>query len=298
MPMTERTKMDIEMPPDTIDSAPTHTGRGIHWLVVAHVAVGFVAALLDNTAGSKYEMASLAFGGFWFGQTNLLGIWCGLGTSDRWRRFFGVILGIFSLYLMPGLNSGDFLVENLFVSIMGTVLVATPLLIVRGFRVVIQVDSSPTTLASHFRFSIRHLLMLTFIVACVVSFGKIVHPLVLQWQFIIEGIVFATVPIVVGILPVWIALATKRPIPYGIGFVIVAAVAGFCIGRAYSPFDGVWMIFTATEAATVILSLLIVRSCGYRLVRLPKSTPQGSGLEEITKPETGSPDTQPRPLSP
>lgn len=295
--MTERTKMDIEMPPATLGPAITHARRGIHWLVVAHVAVGFVAALLVDTAGSKPGMASLAFGGFWFGQTTLLGIWCGLGTSDHWRRLLGVVLGIIALYLMPGLNSGDFLIEYLFLPIMGTVLVAVPLLIVRGFRVVIQVDSSPTTLASRLRFSIRHLLILTFVVACVVSFGKIVHPLILQWQFIIEVIVYATICIVVGILPVWIALATKRPVPYCIGFVIVAAVAGYYIGRAYSEVDGVWMIVTATEAVTVILSLLVVRSCGYRLVRVPKPSSRGSGLTEFTKPEIEKPDSQSSPFS-
>jgi ribosomal protein S18 acetylase RimI-like enzyme len=62
----------------------------------------------------------------------------------------------------------------------------------------------------------------------------------------------------------------EREIPYSIGFVIVAAVAGYYIGLAYSEVDGVWMIVTATEAVTVILSLLVVRLCGYRLVRLPR----------------------------
>ena len=57
------------------------------------------------------------------------------------------------------------------------------------------------------------------------------------------------------------------------------------------------MTVTATEALSVVVSLLVVRSCGYRLVRLPKKTPRGSGLAEFTKPEIGNPDSQSSSLS-
>ena len=74
---------------------------------------------------------------------------------------------------------------------------------------------------------------------------------------------------VVGVLPVWFVLATKWPTIFSIGLVAVGACAGYCLGRGLAVTERLWMTATATEAMAVVVSLLVVRSCGYRLVRLP-----------------------------
>ena len=70
-----------------------------------------------------------------------------------------------------------------------------------------------------------------------------------------------------------------RPIAYGpygelfvlvfFGLVAVGACAGYCLARAYQDDIGIYMTATATESLVMVVSLLVVRSCGYRLVRLP-----------------------------
>ena len=76
---------------------------------------------------------------------------------------------------------------------------------------------------------------------------------------------------VVGVLPVWFVLATKRPIVFSIGSVAIGACAGYCLGRGLYGGEVIWMMTaTTTEALAVVVSLLVVRFCGYRLARLPR----------------------------
>jgi hypothetical protein len=50
----------------------------------------------------------------------------------------------------------------------------------------------------------------------------------------------------------------------------VGAGAGYCYGWLFRDEVVFWMTATATEALSVVVSLLLVRSWGYRLVRLPR----------------------------
>ena len=75
-----------------------------------------------------------------------------------------------------------------------------------------------------------------------------------------------------GVFPVWFVLATKQPVLYGVGLVAVGACAGYCLARIGHDDVGIWTTATATEAMAVVVSLLVVRSCGYRLVRLGSSS--------------------------
>jgi hypothetical protein len=269
--MTERTKMETEMPPEPLDPAPLQARRGVLWLVVAHVAVGFVAALLVDTAGSKPGYASLAFGSFWFGQASLLGIWLGLGTGPHITRVLGVALGITFIWLSIALGSGDWSAISLMVLGVGIVSVSPPLLVARYFRIVIQVDSSPTTLASRLRFSIRHLLILTFMVACAITLGRIVLQDSPQRDFLLGLMIYGTIFQLTGFVPVWLILATKRPVTYGVGLVAISACVGYSLGWNVNPPASVSiMTALATGTSVVVVSLLVVRLCGFRLVRLPK----------------------------
>ena len=273
--MTQSTKMDTEMPPDTLRPAIAHARRGILWLVIAHVAVGFIASLSMNTAGSKSELASLAFGGVWFGQASLLGIWLGLGTSPHITRVLGVALGVTVNSVSTELGSGGWSADSLMIFGVTITLVSTPLLVAHYFRIVIQVDSSPTTLASRLRFSIRHLLVLTFMVACAITLGRIVLLDHSQRQFVLGLLALGTLFQLTGFVPAWLILATRRPVPYGIGLVAISAGVGFSIGWIDEPPASVsLMTVLATGSSVVVTSLLVVRHCGYRLVRLPKPTPQ------------------------
>ena len=252
------------MPPDQLTVAPTHTRQRIVWLIVVHIVVGLTGAFVTYFAGpfSQPSLLATVFVCLVSSQTSLLGIWGGLGTSPWWKRLIGVLVGISYLVPLLGIGIHEVNSKTFIVVVVATSCVLTPLLIVRFFGVVIHLGSSSVAPVGHIQFSIRHLMILTFVIACLISIGKLVQPLLFL-------LLIALTLGVVGVLPVWFVLATKRPILYSIGLVAVGACAGYCLGRWALGEEEIWTTATATETLAVAISLLVVRSCGYRLVRLP-----------------------------
>ncbi len=96
------------MPPDPLDSAPTHARRGIVWLVVAHFAVGFIASAWANRDGGTTDLATGALSGLWFGQMSLLADPAKIAkylASDQQarlrRRLVSVVKSLFAFYVWP-----------------------------------------------------------------------------------------------------------------------------------------------------------------------------------------------------
>ena len=83
------------------------------------------------------------------------------------------------------------------------------------------------------RLSIRHLLILTFVVAWLVAIEKGSQPNLPHGERFFELFLFVVLFSVVGVIPVWFVLATKRPLLYGTGMVAVVTCAGY--GRLASP---------------------------------------------------------------
>lgn len=260
---------DTRMSPDALTSASTCPYRRILWLVIVHIVLGWLGAYMAYSAGRNPTFWPGAFCGLMISQTSLLGIWFSLGTSPWWKRVIGVVIGIG--YLVPMLGIGIYEVnsDTFIVVVLVTSFVTIPLLIVRFFRIAIRLDDSPVASVGRIQFSIRHLLILTFVVACLTSIAKLVQPFLFHGQ-IIDLFLITLAFGVVGILPVWFVLATKWPTIFSIGVVAVGAGAGYCLGRGYGGTETLAMTLTATEALSVVVSLLVVRSCGYRLVRLPR----------------------------
>jgi len=92
------------------------------------------------------------------------------------------------------------------------------------------------------------------------------------------GLAFA----LVGLVAVWAILGTKRPFA---GIVVLMAVGvgsgvGVSILEPGWPTLILWVTVTLTEALSLTVSLLVIRSCGYRLRRRSAPRP-GSQSEEI-----------------
>jgi hypothetical protein len=256
--------MSTEGPTDT----PTQPERRTLWLSVGHVIVGVTTALVTQFVGHFSMEWGYAFVGLIFGQSSLLGIWCGLGTSPWWVRTIGGMIGIGCLSLLLSLGVDEWDLTIPLVVAMAASVVVFVLLIVRGFRVVIHQMSQPIVTTTRVQFSIRHLMILTLVIACLVSIGRFLQPFLPHGDVWFRLLLFAVTGGVVGILPVWFVLATTRPVPYGVGVVAAGAFAGYWIGQFDMFHEGIWMTLTTSEALAVVVSLLIVRSCGYRLVRL------------------------------
>ena len=156
-----------------------------------------------------------------------------------------------------------------------------PLLSSQVFGVAVRLDCSPVGAMGRIQFSIRHLMILTFIIACLLSIGRFVKPFAIRLVETSDGMVvlnrldelvfqwlFPAVLGVLGVLPVGFVLATKQPVVFGAVVLSVAACAGYLLGRFFDIPMILAMTVTATEVITVVASLLAVRACGYRLVRL------------------------------
>ena len=234
----ESNAKEADLPQEKPTSAPTHARQGIIWLVVGHAALGLVGVWVAYLAGSEPTLRGAAFVGLVFGQTSLLGIWGGLGTCSWLKRLIGVVTGVICLVVLLGIGVHEVNFWTFTIVVVATSCVLMPLLIVRCCRVVIHLDSSSVPAAGRIQFSIRHLMILTFVVACLVSLAKMVQPHVSRGYPTIEILLLAVLFGVVGVLPVWFTLATKRPTLYGLGLVAVGAGAGYCYG---------WKVFGERE---------------------------------------------------
>ena len=170
-------KQDASTSSDNPFAPATRAHRGILWLVVVHVVVGMVAAFVAST-GDRFTptLPQVVFLGIVFSQTSMLGIWGSLGTTPWQTRLIGVFLCVGYLAPLLGIGIHEVSIETFIVVVTATLFVVLPLLIVRHFRVAIHRDSSPVAPPGRVQFSIRHLMILTFVIACLMSIGKLVRP--------------------------------------------------------------------------------------------------------------------------
>jgi len=255
---------------------PTPPPRGMLWLLAAHVVVGLIGARAVNLGGLSAPLVNFLFFGVLFGDISLLGTWGALGANPWGERLMGVIGGVGYLVALWSYAAGpsDLI---LIITAVAITLVTLPLLIVRCFGDSIQRSPFPSALVSQSRFPIWLLLALAFVIACLAGIGKLLPPTFFAFVFS-ASVIF----LLVGVLPVWFVLATKQPVLYSVGLVAVGACGGYGLGRTIHEFtEELWMIGTATEAITVVVSLLVVRSCGYRLVGLP--APSGTGSTSLVE---------------
>jgi hypothetical protein len=264
---------DLTVPPDQLAPAPTHRRHRMVWLVVGHIVVGLIGAFVVHSTSSPTLQTAL-FAGLVFSQTSLLGIWGGLGSTRLWKRLIGVLLGVGYLGCLLGLGSSTRQIG--FTQVIGfafetvgggATIVVVLLLIVRFLVGAIHLEGLPDRPQRRPQFTVRQLLILTFAIACLVTVGKAVQPFVPQNGLLPFLVRYAVIPAVIGVSPVWVVMVTKRPVRYGMLTVAVVVLAGYSSGRfVYPGVENVWIVATTTEVLVVIVSLLVVRSCGYRLM--------------------------------
>jgi len=247
------------------------TNPRILWLVLAHVVVGLMGAFVAYPCRSP-TLRTGVFLGLVFSQTSLLGIWGGLGSGPWWKRVVGVIVGVGYLGTLLSFSIYGPVSANYFVVSLSTLLIVGVLLVFRFFRVQVCTAINAPAAACRMQFTVRQLLVLTFVVACLMSLGKRLAPHLMDvgqpFYMTLIGLVFATI----GTLSVWL-LGARHPILPSLILIVVAAGVGFCLAQFLPGPPGdmasFWMTITSVEALSLVPSLLVVRSCGYRLVRLP-----------------------------
>jgi hypothetical protein len=269
--------------------------RKLTLLVAVHLLLGMAPiAMFLHPGDLRWIPLTWALASISFGQLMLLAFWAGLGTSAAWKRLAGSAAGACYLATWPTLalvvspnaeRSGYELVA--YVALFAAMLVMFGgifLLWRRRFaqlRCVDDVDERPAVAPRRRQFSVLHLLLLMSIVAVVLGLMRgATAGDTERWHELAINLL-GVVALVVNIIAApWAALALG-PARGRVALVLVVSVL---LGMAVSftavfklpmPEWRVWLFSTQSLAFAVpplilVASLLVVRSCGYRLVPLPK----------------------------
>ena len=206
-------------------------------------------------------------------EAGLLGIWAALGTNQpAWRLL--VVLAA-TAYLCA-LISAALKVDNLDKLVSAFLVVELPTTAIFLVLIGLQHRLRFGQLASAsegFQFSIRQLLVATGIAAGLLALGRGLGHLPTNWHI---TVFFATVvPYVVAVelATLWGALGVGRPLPRLLVVLPMAFVVGtmppFFLDNPHPDRTDfiAWSSFMGLQATILAASLLVVRSCGWRLVR-------------------------------
>ena len=258
------------------------------WLLVAaHVVLGLLFSFWSAAQGELPIVLDLLLlvpvFGLTFAQTSLLGFWAVFSSAAWWIRLAGLVGGIVYLEIIfaIGLASSDLLL----LVAMATGGIAAVFAVVRWRYARLEHFPQHVSLTAQegLKFSIRGLMIFTFIVAVALVRIRTLRenpptgylPVLALWS-----LCFA----VVGLAGVWAGLGLARPMPRIAVCLLISAVLGllfvYCVNadewQSYFYIVSVMVL----QAAVLISSLLIVRSCRYRLVRR-----HVAGVESPNKPE-------------
>jgi len=258
-------------------------------LAVGHVVVLSVLAWVQEAGEMPREPLFILC----VSQVCLLGIWIGLRECTWPWRIGSVVYGIVWISVIVELSFG----------ILGLVSEARPFLLLVAFLMLIcrvfvarpelsdqPINKSPPR---RFQYSILHLIILTTVVAVCLTlrnlifstldFLGVLNSRVLSYDFFLAAIFIFIVP---SFLAVWSALGKGRPL-FRISIVLPFIFLWlFFIMLSFNNFVFSWerviRVLTYTFPTVVIfLSLLVVQSCGYRLVRVRWKKPGQDSDEPI-----------------
>jgi hypothetical protein len=208
--------------------------------------------------------------GLMFGQIGLLGVWGGLAMQGPSIRLVGVAIGLVYLAAQYCFSVNNWELLSLLFVFLPTVTVAGAMLLVRGFVAKLQRPATATISppVEGLQFSIRQMMLFTLVVGCLLGIVRCLQP---RHQDN-PTLLFATILLCcvsIAVTAVWAMLGQAPPIRRVCAVSLLGLLLG-CISYLTAKGGELWAwIATMMVAATVVLaSLLIVRQCGFRLVRV------------------------------
>jgi hypothetical protein len=264
----------------TEDSIPPKKNPRVRiiWLICIHITLGLLLGAITAATGSGPGLLSASFVGLVLSQTSLLGIWGGSGTNRWWIRLVGVLVGVGYLGPQFGTCIDELDTEIVLLVAFATFAVASVLLVVGCFGPRIRLVSDEGTPTTRVQFSIRHLMILTFVLACLLALAKWLQP-ALDLRIVPILLLIGLALALVGLVAVWAILGTKHPLAGTVVLLPVAAGTGLGVATFLpGPEFAIWMTATLTEALSLVVSLFVIRSCGYRLRRRSAPRPGGDPM--------------------
>lgn len=297
---------------------PLSAQSRIRWLVAVHLvlAAAPLLILLVPTTNS-YFMYFIPL--MWvlisipFGSMLTASIWIGLGKARwPWRLFFGLLACFyvaiwFDLY-EPSTSSGsrhfaDYLM-NYLETVTGLCSMVLPagcafMIVARWFELKVSDQSTPPA-KSGIRFSLLQILLLMSAVAIVLSLMHAVRSSagneqrpestaheVADYAFLI------VIEFINSALAVGAALKPGKFVGRVAMVLLVSFVLGAAIALGMGQDEASWWLFACSmliaivPTLVVVLSLLVVRSCGYRLVRRERRVDPLTGCRRSAKETPG-----------
>lgn len=221
-------------------------------------------------------------------QASLLGIWIGMGTGAWWWRILCIPLG----FIWYSFNSIVFYHHVTFVSPEGyailTIIVLGLVSRVSVARIGLSEEKYPVRMPRKFQFSILQLMIITAIVAVLLASRHFISDIfrVIGWvdyDLYSNGYYLLFMYVIPSFPCVWSALGNGRPF-IRISIILPCVFLAFSYlllegnivysftHRRYVSILSWEMIYSSSlftlSTGIVFLSLLPVRSCGYRMVRV------------------------------
>ena len=267
---------------------PVGSSGRLRVLVAVHLAMGMVPAATSMVPSEvRFMPVILALTAIPAAQWALLCFWAGLGTS-RWKgRLVGTLLGVAYLTFWPVVSQmlsrqqarTSLLAEYMVGFAVNAFLVslfAGGLFLARRWIGALHVVSGPDAQLSHsrFQYSILHLLVITAVLAVLLGLTRSARAADtpgIGWRY--GSILALTAVAFLGniVCAAWATLG-RRSVVWPIALVLLVAVlVGIDMALA-ARLDVLWwwlvpsMALATTLCTTIVAtSLLVVRSCGYRL---------------------------------
>jgi hypothetical protein len=214
-----------------------------------------------------------------FCQVILLSFWAVFSPTTRWKRLGGLVGGVACLEALFDLSLG---VEFYLMPSVASVITAGSLLFVRGMGIRLESLTDPVHLplpeSEGLRFSICGLMMIIAVIALLSAGVRN-----LRGTGLILTVIWSVCFVAVGLVALRAALGSSRLIQWRVVLMVLSPALGALLAYAAGAHRaGVFYIIAIMLLYPAVLlgSLLVVRSCGYRLVRRSPRRPTPAEEEE------------------
>lgn len=247
----------------------THRRALIGSLLIAYAFFGIAMAIIS---ADEPAVSSAILFGLVSSQATLLGMWGGLGSTHWLLRLVCVTAGTIVVYIELAFGIDEF-EDEIFVLVALSTLLSGILAVslrLMGMWVGGDAKEHPGS-REGLQFTIRHLLIWTFVVACLVTIGKYAKPRFRSSEMYVIITTLSVGYAAVAISALWAVLGKNLVAARCLVSIIIAVIAGYAgalvIGNLSMWETIFWMACSAIQSLAILASLAVVRMAGYRLLR-------------------------------
>jgi hypothetical protein len=250
--------------------------RRLKILAIGHLAIGVGTGVLAQIELSTlFDLQHILIVPLFASalcQSFLLSLWGAACQAAPWKRLAGLVAG--AVYL-EALLATKLREEFLGIATVTIAVTTVSLLVVQwlGVRITRQeeVGQPARSEPEGLKFSIRSLMIFTAGVALLCAVARALQTSPTQ-QFLLI-LVWAICFVAVGLVSLWAALGEARPLRRGPVVLVLSSLLGVFFAFAAGAHSAGWvyiLLIMLLYPTALLGSLLVVRSCGYRLVRSAK----------------------------